>query len=69
MMFARLTELDTLAGKALIFPYYWRIEDANGIGHMLRQARDKYEVVLEPVEFLTGEGQEATWAESYTYPY
>lgn len=66
MMFARLIELNTLASKVLIFPIYWQIEDNNGLGRMLRQARDEYEVVLNPVEVLTGEGQKATWAQSYT---
>jgi hypothetical protein len=66
MMFAQLNELKTPADKVLIYPEEWIAGEDSATGRLLQKARDEYMVHLNPVRMLVGEGQEFTWAESFT---
>jgi alpha-N-acetylglucosamine transferase len=66
MMFAQLTELSTPADKVLVYPEDWNVADDSAVGRLLSKAKDEYNVQLNPVRTLVGQGQEQTWAESFT---
>ncbi|KAI4226305.1 MAG: hypothetical protein LQ349_006902 [Xanthoria aureola] len=71
MLFERLHRLGSRAERLLMYPSRFEVSGNKTDGQswesaLLRKARDEYNVILKPIEVLQRNGQDGTWAESYT---
>ncbi|RGP65921.1 glucose n-acetyltransferase 1 [Fusarium longipes] len=70
MIFEQLHRLGSKADRLLMYPKEMLEPDAvyasNHGGQLLIRARDEYNVTLQPIEIQHRDGQDETWADSFT---
>ncbi|MCJ1251872.1 N-acetylglucosaminyltransferase [Trapelia coarctata] len=69
MIFATLEKLGCRSERLMMYPEDWKVDDPSVLGddvRLVRLARDKYNVNLQPVHVQTRGSGDPTWASSYT---
>lgn len=62
-----LSQTGSQASKIMLYSHDWDTESHDIIGHLLRKAKNEYDVQLSPIEIQHFAG-EATWSDSFTKP-
>lgn len=66
MLFETLHRLGSRAQRLLMYPSKFAVDEHSREGKLLRRARDRYDVTLNPIEVQLKHSADPTWAESYT---
>ncbi|KAI4764762.1 nucleotide-diphospho-sugar transferase [Aureobasidium sp. EXF-3400] len=65
MIFESLHRLGSKAERLMMYPEEWAVNSESPDAGLLRKARDKYKVDLQPVQ-IQRLGEDITWSESFT---
>jgi alpha-N-acetylglucosamine transferase len=65
MIFESLHRLGSKAERLMMYPEEWSVASGSSKAQLLRKARDKYNVTLQPVHIQRLNG-DITWGESFT---
>jgi hypothetical protein len=65
MIFESLHRLGSKAERLMMYPEEWSVNPDSPDAGLLRKARDKYKVKLQPVH-IQRLGEDITWSESFT---
>ncbi|KAJ5357421.1 hypothetical protein N7541_004579 [Penicillium brevicompactum] len=68
MIFESLDRLQAKADRVMIYPVEYSLEESDNkvASHLLRKARDQYNVKLVPAEIQSRASGDVTWASSFT---
>ena len=66
MLFERLHSLNSKASRLLLYPTGFSLDREGLEAQFLKKARDQYNAVLQPIEVQRRDGDDPTWAKSYT---